>query len=947
MDTDVRPGMLVRLRRRLWRVESVEGGVFSATPIDDFGANSQRFLTELENPEPGTLPEPSLDSLGDHALQKLFLQAVRLDALHGTAPFVSIQRIGVVPAEYQLVPLVMALRQQSVRLLIADTTGLGKTIEAGLIAKELLARNHIRSVLIITPANLRQQWLQQMRDLFYIDFEIISSETRKRLERSIPPGADPWRYFDRIIVSIDYAKSTRIKHEILKRDWDLVIVDEAHNASMPHMQMGRKADMERWEIVDQIAQTRCKHLLLLTATPHNGYTDSYSSLLKMLSPDLVYGKDGELVPNRERAISHVCQRTRNDIQRWFEEEDKPFPFPQREPASATEVSVSLAPEYLRILKNLDALMETLEAHARLQHKQQPVEWLRLHLHRRALSSPEALRCSLENRLDKLKRRPTAFEPSSTEEPEEDLLLASLADRGAEDTDTEDETDRRADVAALTIDQQLQLLHFSELLSKMKSMKPASDRKLSKLRDDVIPSLVRKATENTPSRVIVFTRYKDTLDYLERELRKQKNKEYEVLSLHGDLSEAMRDERFRQFAESESAVMLATDVISEGLNLQATSCMIVNYDIPWNPNRIEQRVGRVDRYGQRSPMVYVRTLYCKDTQDEDVLDLYLRKYESMLKDLGACPPVYTSEDTVRRLLVKRHYKKVHESQLGLFGDDESFLEDALARIKKDGFYGQNNIRISEVSERLEAAYERFGSPEEIQKFLEIGLRRYGCSIQSVQGNGLRRIELHNPRLQVAGIPKTLEKAVLDPNLRQIYPDAVVLDVGHPLSRRFSAVIREDALQSTTDGARTAAREVTGQRGTVLLGYGLLRAVAQTKPPTLLEEVVVFGIKSSRDGIDVLPLDAAQEAASSPPSESPVDRAEALEGLKRLRLESVWEEAYEQAIDETMRNLKRHRSKLKDELASTGSSDKDWLAGFDDIEQVGFDLYCLMLLVPEAQ
>jgi len=181
----------------------------------------------------------------------------------------------------------MALRQNPVRMLIADTIGLGKTIEAGLIATELLARGLARSILIITPASLREQWREQMRDLFYMDFEIISGETRKRLEKSIPPGADPWLYFDRLIISVDYAKDLRIRPEIRKRKWDIVIVDECHNAAMPHSQRGRKADMERWEAVDQIAASSSTHLLLLSATPHNGYTDSYCSLLKMLSRDLV------------------------------------------------------------------------------------------------------------------------------------------------------------------------------------------------------------------------------------------------------------------------------------------------------------------------------------------------------------------------------------------------------------------------------------------------------------------------------------------------------------------------------------------------------------------------------------------------------------------------------------------------------------------------------------
>jgi SNF2 family DNA or RNA helicase len=435
----------------------------------------------------------------------LFLQAVRLDALHGTAPFVSVQRVGIIPGEYQLVPLVMALRQQPVRLLIADTIGLGKTIEAGLIVKELLARNQARSVLVLTPANLREQWRQQMRDLFYLDFEIVSSETRKRLERSIPPGADPWLYFDRLIVSMDYAKTARIKHEILKRKWDVVIVDEAHNASMPHMQMGRKADMERWELIDQVAAKASKHMLLLTATPHNGYTDSYSSLLRMLSPELVYGSDSDLKPNRERAISHVCQRTRNDVQQWFDEAGKPFPFPQREPGNQTEVPVSLANEYTKLLEQMDEVMDLVEAHARVMGRQQPVEWLRLHLHRRALSSPEALRRSLENRIDKLKQGTVEEGAAESEEVEENLILASLGDRGAEDSDTEDEADRRVDSVALRIDQQLQLTHFGNILSKLRSIKAGSDRKLAKLRDEMISSLIRKAAENTPARIIVFTR----------------------------------------------------------------------------------------------------------------------------------------------------------------------------------------------------------------------------------------------------------------------------------------------------------------------------------------------------------------------------------------------------------------------------------------------------------
>lgn len=950
MTSSIRPGMLVNLRRRTWRVEDIAGGVITATPIDDFGADSQRFLMKLESMEPGTLQKPPLESLGDYALQQLFLKAVRLDALHGTAPFVSIQRVGVIPGEYQLVPLVMALRQQPVRLLIADTIGLGKTIEAGLIVKELLARNQARSVLILVPANLREQWRQQMRDLFYLDFEIISSETRKRLERSIPPGADPWLYFDRIIVSMDYAKSPRIKHEILKRKWDMVIVDEAHNATMPHMQMGRKADMERWELVEQVAAKASKHFVLLSATPHNGYTDSYSSLLRMLSPELVYGHGSDLKPNRERAIKHVCQRTRNDIEQWFTDAGRPFPFPQREPDNQTEVAVSLAPDYAKILQQLDEVMDLVEAHARVMNKQQPVEWLRLHLHRRALSSPEALLKSLANRIEKLKAK-TIESLSEPDEVEENLVLASLGDKGSEDSNTEDEADRRVDSVALRIDQQLQLTHFGNLYSRLKAIKPTSDRKLAKLRDEVIPSLLSKADDNTPARIIIFTRYKDTLDYLDRELAKQQKKsKFDIITLHGDLSEAMRDERFRKFTESDAAVLIATDVISEGMNLQAASCMVVNFDIPWNPNRMEQRAGRVDRYGQRAPIVYIRTIYCKDTQDEDVLDLYVRKFESIRRDLGATPPLFASEDTVKRIILRRQKRKRGESvgQGGLFdsSEDDAFLGEALTRIKSDGFYGQTGINITDVAERLQNAYERFGNPGEVQRFIELGLRRYGCSIQSTD-NELFRFEIHNPRLQVAGIPNVLDKVVLDPNLRQIYPDAVVLDVGHPLTRRLSAIIREDALKSNSDGGRVAAYQADGQKGTILLGHGLVRAAAGTTPATLLEETVVFGIRSGLDGVRVLTPEEARCASESEPTPKQVERDAAIQRVRKLESESAWQQACEQAVADALENLRKHRTNLKSELHSDGSPDPEWLQGFDAVEEVGFDLLCITLLLPEAQ
>ncbi len=939
--------MLINLRRRTWRVEDIAGEILTATPIDDFGSRPQQFLLDLERPEPGALSPPSVDALGDYALQRLFLQAVRLDALHGGAPFVSVQRTSVIPVEYQLVPLLMALRQQPVRLLIADTTGLGKTIEAGLVASELLARGRARSVLIITPANLREQWRQQMRDLFYLDFEIISGETRKRLERAIPPGADPWLYYDRLIVSIDYAKDIRIRPEIRKRQWDIVIVDECHNACMPHSKTGKKADMERWEAVDQIAASASGHLLLLSATPHNGYTDSYCSLLDMLGHGLVARNGADVRPVRERAMRHVCQRTRKDVAAWFAEAGQPFPFPEREPASDTEVAIDLHRDYYRILEKLDSVLDVIGLHARSAGQAQPAEWLRLHLHRRALSSPEALRKSLENRIEKLKQ---VAERPREEQEDDQSLLASLGDQGGSDVQSEDERDRGADTALLSVDQRLQMQYFAELLEQLRAVKPAKDRKLAALRDDVIPSLLACAGPRTPARIIVFTRFKDTLFYLEKELGR--TADYEIVSLHGDLSEADRDLRFRQFAASKKAVLLATDVISEGINLQAVSCMVVHADIPYNPNRIDQRSGRVDRFGQRAPLVYIRTLYCRDTTDEDMLDLLVRKLERMRRDLGFCPPLFASEETVLRALTRRRSRRRTPDtagQLSLFEGveaEELFDQTAVDRMQSEGFYGQSDVRISDVSERLREVHRRFGTPEQVRTFIKSGLRRFGCTVDE-RRDGTLRIQVKNPRLRIAGLPDTIEKAVMDPEERSLHADATVLDVGHPLVRRLNSVIREEALRQSDTGARTSACRMKGQRGTLLLGHGLLRATASTAPPTLLEEMVTFGIRGGAAGFSLLTPTQVEEALAAEPSAASVSRDDALEMLQAMAAQPVWREALMVASEAAMDELRARRTAMRGELDADDGVGTTWLAGFDEVEEVGFDLTCITLLLPEAQ
>jgi hypothetical protein len=308
------PGIVVKNRGRLWRVDGQEEDVLISTAIDTGEPEQFKFYIPFEDIQPGRLEPPSPDIVGHPAAQDLLLRAYRLSLLHGTAPLLSLQRSRVIPKDYQLVPVVMALEMPRVRMLVADDVGLGKTIEAGLIITELLARQMASRLLIIVPANLREQWREALDYFFHIPARIISSRHGREMERELPAGANPWEHYRFLITSVDYAKQPAIKNQILEQAWDVILFDEAHQVAKPH-QSGpdQRVNMDRWELAEALASSeRVRHLLLLTATPHSGYTDSFASLLRMLNVGAAAGPIH--APRIFRAIAerHVCQRRRQD-----------------------------------------------------------------------------------------------------------------------------------------------------------------------------------------------------------------------------------------------------------------------------------------------------------------------------------------------------------------------------------------------------------------------------------------------------------------------------------------------------------------------------------------------------------------------------------------------------------------------------------------------------------
>ena len=537
----LQPGRVVRMRNRLWRVDNVLDGEFHATPIDGRDAFRRRFLRGLEFVSEGAIAPPDPEKASDPAQQALLLRAFRLSLVHGSAPLAGLQRSRAIPTPYQLVPLLLAVGKERVRLLIADDVGVGKTIEMGLVASELIARGRVRRALFVVPANLREQTQEALSHFFHLDATIVSGQTRKGLERRLMPGESVWEAHDFVIVSIDYAK--RHPGEILNpaHPWDLAVFDEAHLCARPHQPPGSKAppNMARHDFASKAARS-VPNLLLLTATPHSGHSDSYESLLRLLDDDMIVqtGKNLEIsFIDRENAKPHVVQRRRQDIEHWFVEAEEEFPFPERDQA---EEIVMLSPEESDVLQALRDYAE------RLSTASEKVinTWVALHLQKRALSSPAALRCSIKNRRVALELK-LGDEDGSTNDAE----IAVMDGEGGDHDLDDEELFARVDGYAIGSREEIdELDHISELAA---NVTVGRDSKYRRLVEKVIPVAFNA---QQAKRVIIFTRYRDTLDYLLSNLlrdakgsrRSRRLEGIEVFAIHGQLSQAERRSRFANF-----------------------------------------------------------------------------------------------------------------------------------------------------------------------------------------------------------------------------------------------------------------------------------------------------------------------------------------------------------------------------------------------------------------
>lgn len=724
------PGSLVRTRGRDWVVlPSREVDVLKLRPLT--GGESETIGVYLPLEErtvtSTSFAPPDMALAGDTVGAGLLLDAARLSLRSGAAPFRSLGRISVVPRPYQLVPLVMALRLDPVRLLIADDVGVGKTIEALLIARELLDRGIARRIGVICPASLCDQWQREMSEKFALEAIVVQPSRIARLERDLPrPDLSIYDYYPHLVASIDFVKSDKNRAHFARSGPDLIIVDEAHGAARPRGDR-RQVEQQRYDFLRELTADPSRHVLLVTATPHSGVEESFRSLLGLLDPAFDRA-DGEL--DTKRLLRHMVQRRRSDVEHWLGEDT---PFPKRVPAEKT---YSLSAPYRALFEDVVAYCrESVQIGARVGQAQQRVRyWAAIALLRCVLSSPAAAVAVLERRRGKAGDATPLDDANDVDA----AFLPQVLDGQADETPADYVPAAPLEMAEanLNVSERRRLSGFLQRANELAG--PENDRKLAAVASAVSDLLA------TGFRPIVFCRFIPTAKYLETWLPKLLLKDFPGLvakAVTGELGDDERRVRVAELANEERRVLVATDCLSEGINLQDHFDAVLHYDLPWNPNRLEQREGRVDRFGQPAPEVRAVILHGSDNEvDLVVREVLIRKARLIRKRLNVSVPVPAETEQVVQAVVNtillRGPRSGVQLQLALESPEVNELHRAMDQAadreeKQRAYFAQHAIKPDEIAQELRATDAVLGDPATVQRFLANAAQRFRGELRSAR------------------------------------------------------------------------------------------------------------------------------------------------------------------------------------------------------------------------
>ncbi|WP_460743785.1 DISARM system SNF2-like helicase DrmD [Mariniluteicoccus endophyticus] len=948
------PGRVVEVRGTTWAVTDVQRQGLTRSSADEAVAGLQHVVTlqslgedslgdelrviwELEvghslAPDQG-LPETiAADGFDDPDTLGAIVDAVRWGAVTSAddrsyqAPF----RSGANVEAYQLEPLRRALQSPRTNLLLADDVGLGKTIEAGLVIQELLLRHRARSVVILCPPSLSLKWQDEMRDKFGLDFTIVNSACMADLRRSHGLDANPFRLYSRVIVSMAWLRSPRAQR--LLRDvysdleennsarrfaFDVLVVDEAHHIapSRPTSAEARgyAVDSQRTIFTRELAE-KCEHRLFLSATPHNGHSESFTALLEMID-DRRFSRGADLDEEALRAVT--VRRLKGEIT------SKSFKARQ-----IKKIVVTPGDDEQEKFEKLSSL---LAASRRLNGDRSGGDLVSMLLKKRFLSSPVAFGrtlASFQNSALPLSLHARLFDD------DDEVLRETL---GSEQSDEEEGLEEHPEFLALQQRRGMNPLaaaspkDLEELITWGIGHEARPDARLQALLD-FLDAVCRPDGKWTNERVVVFTEYADTLHWIRDVLVSKGYKDGRLAVIEGATDTEAREVIRQRFsanpAEQPVRVLLATDSAGEGIDLQSYCHRLVNFDIPWNPARLEQRIGRIDRYGQsEAPEVFhfvpERTA-STFAADIDFLARIAHKVGTAAEELGSMNAVIDHE--IQSRFAPRNGRKAPVSSRDtmlinktLAGEQELNKQlDELSRSYEDK---QRDLHLSPANtERVVNTALRLSRQPEL---VPVGDERTNSPVFEVPQLSTRwhkSLEGLSTRLDARPRPVTFDrKALIDPETGSQRDDLVAIHLGHPLLQRSARLLRNALVADTSQINRVAATVlpeldrscVAAVSRLVLVGRGGLR---------LHEEVFVTGVRIGAQDLaedKVLALLDRALDPGGPGSEAMAD------GGVRAHLAQAWNapgsrlrERLKSAVD---RRAQAHQERVESQLERRQAAD----------------------------
>lgn len=772
MTVNFTPGDLVRARGREWVALPTPGeGLLALRPLSGNENDIVVLAPDLElTPVEAArfnLPDDARTTVQSKAA--LLADALRLTLRRGAGPFRSAAQLAFEPRTYQLVPLLMALRLQVPRLLIADDVGIGKTIEAGLILRELMDRGEVDAFSVLCPPHLVDQWIIELKDRFGIDAVAVTSGTAARLERNLPLAQTLFDAYPFTVVSLDYIKAEKRRDGFARACPDFVIVDEAHSCVGTH-----KGKQQRFDLLQGLAHDPARRLILLTATPHSGDEDAFARLLSLI--DTEFGTvNFDNQKYRERLVRHYVQRRRIDLIEGEWDENRSFPKHE-----TTEYSYRLNDEHRGFQEAvLDYCFSVVSRAGDAKKDRRLAFWGTLALMRCVGSSPAAAMSALRNRASN----------------EDERLEPQIYD---EDGDDEDAVDIEPNTVFAN-DPALQ-----GLLEKARNLLSADDPKLDALIKALKPLIKDGASP------VVFCRYLATAEHVKEGLRKAFPK-LNVQAVTGELTPDERRNRVAEMATEEGEagdqrILVATDCLSEGINLQQLFDTVIHYDLSWNPTRHQQREGRVDRFGQPAELVRSVMMFSPDSAiDGAVLDVILRKAEEIRKATGVTVPLPDERGPVTdalmaAMLLRRGGGNHKQLTLDLqLGDGIQVMEtrwrDASENEKRSrARFAQNAMKPSAVAPEWDKVKSLLGSPAETLEFLDRAMSRFGVPLEKKKS--LQFAHVHalqgslKEKLEQRGLKGSIKLATQEP----VPSGASLLTRTHPLTSSLAESLLEASLDT---------------------------------------------------------------------------------------------------------------------------------------------------------